>query len=109
MIDNVFIPDYMKASSDQGFYQATANNITRRYGTIEWTAAGPVVNGLNISNQFMYPPIYGITEYIERLNNPKMDTKIAVLTVGEIEYIQQLIEGLYPELEQKLKDSLIRG
>ena len=87
MNQDVYIPDYMKTSHDQRFFQALANHITRTSGEIEWTTSGPVVDGVNISYQFMYPPIYGVDEEIEKLNNPKKDRKFITLTVEEIEFI----------------------
>ena len=108
MIENVYIPDSMKTSYDKGFFQALANKITRtsKSGKIEWTSSGPVVDGMNVSYQFMYPPIYGIDEEIERLNNPKNDAHVVVLTVAEIEFIQSKINGSNEKLEQTLDELL---
>lgn len=51
------LPDYLDHSADRTFYQETADRITSQYGPIEWTPAGPVSNGINVSMMFMYPPL----------------------------------------------------
>lgn len=106
MNQDVYIPDYMKTSHDQRFFQALANHITRTSGEIEWTTSGPVVDGVNISYQFMYPPIYGVDEEIEKLNNPKKDRKFITLTVEEIEFIQSKIKGSNGDIEKKLNECI---
>lgn len=53
IMENVFIPDNLKFSSDCEYYQAMANNITRTMGNIDWTDTGPVVGNMNVSYCFL--------------------------------------------------------
>jgi len=69
------IPKYLSESTCYGeWYQAMANYIERTSDEpIEWTESGPMCNGISLSYQFMYPPIFNIDKEIERLNDPSQD------------------------------------
>lgn len=68
-MENAYLPDYMLNNHDTPWFQALANNIERKNKSkIEWTASGPMLNGISISYQFMYPPIFHVQMFIDKLN-----------------------------------------
>lgn len=95
------MPEYIK---NDKYFAALANNIIRRYGPIDWSLTGPKVDGRDISLRFMYPPIIGIDDEIDRLNDPKKDTKVLCLSVEDIESILETTTNT--EIEAKLRAAL---
>jgi hypothetical protein len=69
MTEKNLIPAYLLIHNDprsNAWLQYQADNIEKRWGKIDWTDSGPIVNGsFDVSTAFMYPPIFYSPEMIE--------------------------------------------
>lgn len=90
------LPEHMKHGPYAEWYQAIVNQHERRGDKIVWNESGPNIdygNGtlMNISIEFMYPPMFNLQEDIDRLNDPSQDRKVVTLTVAQITEIRMTL------------------
>lgn len=92
MSNEAQIPERLTNGITGDWHQAVANHIERTSGNkIEWGPSGPMMDGMNISLQFMYPPHFGIQQCIDKLNDPMEDGMTVFLTRRELTMVNDLL------------------